>query len=556
MEDQAHNKSTDFVQLRNKISELEQRIARLEKQNIPSRNGDMPRPFRTSVSQESEESPKIFEQDMSIESRIGEYGMAWLGNVVLLFGILFLTQLLQKNGQVGFSLAFSFISLAGIYMLGYYTKRSFPYMSQLFIYNGHIMLFIIAMRIHVFPGSRIIDSALLGYGIVMVVILALMYLAFRNKSQVLAVLVWIMTVITAIYSDSTHFMLALMLGVTWSAIFFASRNSWWIGLIISIVMVYFTFLLWIMSNPFISGSFEIIPDHQNGFIYLFICALSYSFLALFSKSERVKELFLQAGILLNGIGFSFILTLAVLAFFTKNYYIHFGIIAAFCMVYSIWLQSRGIWKSVAAMYAIYGFVSLSISIAGIYHFPLAFLLLSIQSLLVVSMALWFRSRFIVIMNTLLFMGLLITYLATAESIASTNLSFALVALITARIMNWKKKRLEIRTELIRNVYLFTGSVMLLYSLHHAVPTQFVTLSWALTAMLFFLLSVWIKNIKYRWLAIITMVITVFYLFIVDLKNISLGYRIVALLFISIISLGISIFYTRRQRHKEEEKQKG
>jgi len=94
--------------------------------------------------------------------------------------------------------------------------------------------------------------------------------------------------------------------------------------------------------------------------------------------------------------------------------------------------------------------------------------------------------------------------------------------------------------------------MVLYSLHESVPPHFVTLSWALSAMLFFILSVLIRNIKYRWLAILTMIVTVFYLFIVDLKNISLGYRIVALLFISIISLGISIFYTRRIKSKGEE----
>ena len=119
-------------------------------------------------------------------------------------------------------------------------------------------------------------------------------------------------------------------------------------------------------------------------------------------------------------------------------------------------------------------------------------------------------------------------------------------------LNWKKKRLEIRTELIRNVYLFTGFVMVLYSLQHAVPTQFVTLSWALSAVLFFMLSVAIKNMKYRWLAIFTMIVTVTYLFIVDLQNISLGYRIVALLFIAIVSLGISIFYTSRIKRKNQE----
>ena len=68
----------------------------------------------------------------------------------------------------------------------------------------------------------------------------------------------------------------------------------------------------------------------------------------------------------------------------------------------------------------------------------------------------------------------------------------------------------------------------------------------------FILSVLIRNMKYRWLAIITMVVTVFYLFLVDLSNISLGYRIVALMFISAISLGISMFYSNRQRDKKEE----
>ena len=236
----------------------------------------------------------------------------------------------------------------------------------------------------------------------------------------------------------------------------------------------------------------------------------------------------------------------------KNYFIYFGLIAAFCIGYSIWLKLRSSWKAVAGMYAIYSFVALSICIAGIYQFPLAFYLLAIQSLLVVSMALWFRSRFIVIMNTILFMSLLLAYLVTPDSVNTINFSFALVAMVTARILNWKKQRLEIRTEFIRNIYLFAGFGMLLYSLHHAVSAQFVTLSWALSALLFFLLSVLIHNKKYRWLAIITMLVTVFYLFIVDLKNISLGYRVVALMFIALIALGISIFYSRRQKKGKEE----
>jgi len=550
MENEPRNLHADFDQLNKRITELEKKVVRLEKESILQEDRGFIRYSRTTESEDVPPLQSSTGKNESIESRFGEYGMAWLGNIVLLFGILFLTQFLQKNGQEAFSVLLGLISVAGIYIAGRYSKKTLPYMSRLFTYNGHIMLFIISMRIYLFEGSRIIENAWVGHGVVLLVVMALIFLAFRNKSQVLAVLVWLMAIIVALYSNSTPLMLLITVGITGSSIFFASRYGWWVGLIISIFLIYFSFLVWIMGNPFLSGSIQIISDHQFGYIYLFVCAMSYSLLAMLPKLEPVPARFLTAGIILNGVGFSFIFTLAVIAFFTDDYFLYFGLIAAFCMAYSILLQARGTWKIIAAIYAIYSFVSLSISIAGIYNFPLAFFLLSIQSLLVISMALWFRSRFIVIMNTILFIGLLIAYLATADSLTMINFSFAVVALVTARVMNWKKKRLEIRTELIRNIYLFIGAIMILYSLHHAVPAQLVTLSWTLTALLFFVLSVWIKNIKYRWLAIITMVITVFYLFIVDLKSISLGYRIVALLFLSIISLGISIFYNKRLKSKE------
>ncbi len=405
------------------------------------------------------------------------------------------------------------------------------------------------MRICLFQGSRVIDNPILGHAVVITVLIALIYLAYRKNSQLLAVLAWLMACVTAVSSGETHFMLPLMLGITGTSILFASLRGWWTGLIISVFLVYFIFLLWILGNPFLSRSLEFISDHQMGYVYLFACALAYSLLGLLQKSERLPQNQPFQVILWNGLGFSFIFTLMVLSFFPDNYYIYFGLIAAFCIIYSVFLQIRGTWKKIAAMYAIYSFVALSISIAGIYHFPLAYFLLSIQSLLVLIVALWFRSRFMVIMNTILFAGLLIVYLSTAESLTMVNFSFSLVALLTARILNWRKQRLEIRTELIRNIFLFSGAVMVLFSLHEAVPPTFVTLSWTLAAVVFFILSVVIRNMKYRWLAISTMIVTVLYLFIVDLSNISLGYRIVALMFLALISIGISIFYSKRQKSK-------
>jgi hypothetical protein len=412
------------------------------------------------------------------------------------------------------------------------------------------MLFMIAMQVYLLPGNRLIDNAVVGEGIVLVVIISMLYLAYRKESQVLAVISWIMAVVAAIASNSTHLMLSLMVGMAWSAVFFTVRYHWWTALIISIVLVYSTFLVWILGDPFVTHNTQVISSHQFSYLYLFACAMAYTFLATQPRSERFKESLLNGAILLNGLGFSTILVISVLAFFSDSYFLLFGVIAACCMGFSVWLQTRGIWDRIAALYALYGFIALSICVAGAFQFPNAFLPLALQSMLVVSVALWFRSRFIVVMNTLLFAGLLITYLALPGNLNSINFTFALVALLTARILNWKKQRLEIRTELIRNVYLVAGASMLLYSLHEIVPAHFVSLSWVLTAVVFFLLSLLLHNIKYRWLAIATMVVTVFYVFIVDLKSISLGYRIIALMLISIISLGISIFYSRRLRESK------
>jgi len=551
MKNQSTTEPENIGQLEQRILDLEKRIARLESEardQIVSPG--QPRIQNTQT--EGSEAKQAVSSEHSMESRIGEFGMAWMGNIVLLFGILFLTQYLQNNQRELISLLFGFASVGIVYLLGYFTRESLPYMSRLFSYNGHLLLYIQTIRICLLQSSRVIDNPVLGHIVLMIVLISLIYLAYKKNSQLLAVLAWLMACVTAIASGYTHFGLPLMLGITGTSILFAIRKGWWTGLNISIFLVYFIFLVWILGNPFLSRSLELITAHQMGYIYLFVCALTYSLLAMLSKSEDLPQNQPFSAILLNGIGFSFIFTLMVLSFFPENYYIYFGLIALFCIIYSVILQLRGSWNTIAAMYAIYSFVALSITISGIYHFPLAFFLLSIQSLLVVIVALWFRSRFMVIMNTILFAGLLIVYLAAAESLDMINFSFSLVALVTARILNWRKQRLEIRTELIRNIFLFSGAAMVLYSLHKAVPPNFVTLSWALAAVVFFILSVLIRNMKYRWLAITTMVVTVFYLFLVDLSNISLGYRIIALMFIASISLGISIFYSRRQKSKKQE----
>jgi hypothetical protein len=89
----------------------------------------------------------------------------------------------------------------------------------------------------------------------------------------------------------------------------------------------------------------------------------------------------------------------------------------------------------------------------------------------------------------------------------------------------------------------------LYTLYHLAPKQYITLSWTLLAVTYFLLGLLIKIVKYRYLALGTMVAAALYLFIVDLARIELVFRVVALLFLALISIGLSFYYTKKLKKK-------
>jgi hypothetical protein len=271
-----------------------------------------------------------------------------------------------------------------------------------------------------------------------------------------------------------------------------------------------------------------------------------------AKDESYSSTGIIGAIVFNGFGFALLVGLYILSFFTNNYILPAVSISVFCIVYSIVLKIRSIWKITAAMYAIFGFVAISVTIYGIFHFPQAYFYLAFQSLLVVSMAIWFRSRFIVIMNSLMYITLLTVYLSTSVQGDAMNISFAFVALATARILNWKKERLTIRTENLRNFYLLTAFPMVLYTLYHLVPSHFITLSWALAAVTYFGLSLLLKNVKYRYMALGTMIAASFFLFLVDLARIELAYRVIAMLSLAIISIGISFYYNKRIKKRVED----
>jgi hypothetical protein len=540
------DKGKSLEDIEKRLRSIEIRLDKLEAAGKPDDKG---KSIHT-VSKESLETGLrvteiVDDEEKGLESQIGQVGLAWLGNLVLFLGIVFLSEYLMNLGSRVVSVFLGYISAAIVFFISGYLKKSNTRLAFMFNITGQVLLFYITLRLHFFSTSPIIKSKTIAIILILLIIAVQVYNSVRKESQFFGILSIIFALCTALLSDSTHILLSIVTLSGAGAVYFLYRFGWKTQLILTIFLTYITFLLWILGNPVMGNPLGLVPVTDHGFIYLFCLSGCYSLIPLLRKRDGGDDEFYIGSVFVYGILFTLLLALVTVRFFSTGYVGFYATITIACLSYSVFLRSKTGWHFASAFYALYGFMAMTVSLYGLFGLPRVFLLLSVQSLLVVSMALWFRNKLIVIMNSLLFLAILSVYLLTSKSVDGVNFSFAFIPIISARIINWQKSRLEIRTELIRNVYLFEGFFMVLFALYHALPSHLVTLSWTFAALFYFLLSLILKNKKYRYMALGTMISAAIYLFAVDLAKIEAVYRVLAFLFLAVISIGISIYYTNR-----------
>ncbi|WP_163717198.1 hypothetical protein [Mangrovibacterium lignilyticum] len=541
--------SSELKKINNEIELLKKRLDRIESSvKTMSATKAAIQPERHSADNESIDIGISLENEKSVEFRVGEYGMAWLGNIVLLFGIAFLVQYLTNpllSALVGF------VAVAAIYSAAHFSQASFSYLSKLFTVNGHLLLFYVTLRLHFFETDPLIASKTTGLALLIVVSGILFYLAYRRQSATLTFLSLIMLLITGLIGNSLPVTAVITLFVSILAIVVYARYGWLKLAFAFVLLVYLFHSNWLLNNPIMGNQLTLPESPGLKYLAFLLTAIIFSLIAILPQKEKISDEFLISAIIWNGIGFSIVLLFSTLLYYKDSYVLLFLSISAVCLFYSILLQSKSAVKIIPAMYALYSFLAMSVAFYGIFLLPKAYTLLALQSMLVVSMALWFRSRFIVVMNTILFLVLLVLYLSDEANYSGTNFSFMVVAFVTARVINWKKERLNLKTELIRNVYLLAGFMMTLVAFYHAFPESLITASWILAAILFFVTSLVLKNVKYRWLAIASMVASAIKLIFSDMANIDIGYRVLLFLVFAIISITASILYTKFYKQKKE-----
>lgn len=487
------------------------------------------------------------EESDGLELRVGEFGLAWIGSIVSFLGLVFLSVYVSS---LGYQLAASVIggvAAAGLYFLSQLWRQSVSHVSRIMESGSFLLLYYTLLRLHFFTGNKLVGSSALVIALLVAVVTIQLWMAVRKDSQSLGVIAILLGIGTALLIDKTQITLPLMVWISALAVALQQRRRWNAPLAITIAAVYLAHLLWLAGNPIAGHEWRAVTGNPFNLVCLFAYATVFAAASLFPRTEGSLSGARIVFLLFNCAGFSFLTLLAVLAQFTNTYSKVYLAVALLFLLFAI-VQWLGTHQQLApAIYACLGYMALSISIYGYAAIPGSFFWLSLQSLLVVSMALWFRSRILVVMNSFIYAGILLAYLVISPSSHLVNASFALVAMGSARVMNWQKERLTLLTDMLRNVYLSIAFVLVLYTLYQAAPPDYVTVAWATAAAGFFLLSYLLKNMKYRLMAVLALLFTALYLFFIDLPRLDPRFRVVAFLFVGVIALVISLFYTRIRR---------
>jgi len=142
----------------------------------------------------------------------------------------------------------------------------------------------------------------------------------------------------------------------------------------------------------------------------------------------------------------------------------------------------------------------------------------------------------------------------AASASWISLSFGIVALFSARILNWKKDVLELKTEQMRNAYLLTAFFIIPYSLYNMMPSGYVAFSWIVVAILYYVFSIILKNTKYRYMSLATFMLTIFYVFVLGITSEETIFKILSFLVLGAALVIISVVYTRNRNKSSKPKE--
>lgn len=481
------------------------------------------------------------------EIELGQNWFAKVGIVVLALGVVFLLTLPLADLPPWLPSLTGAVVAVGLGGLSRKLASNYAQIARYLLGGSLLLLYFATLRLSFFGAEPALAHRGVLVGLLLIVGLFNLTVAARRGSPYLAAIHLGLGCVTGLVSGSDMTLLVLLLMVAAGYVWFERRLQTgvlpWLGML----WVLAAHSAWAAGNPLLGNGWKLVrePEANLAFLLGYAAVAAAGVLSVRRSGEAEESPAEMGSTVVAGAG-SYLLFLGLTLTTFETHFLAWHLAASLlylALATLFWVRRQSRFSTFVL--AMIGYAAMSAAIVKAVSVPAVFIWLCWESIVVVSTAVWFRSRFIVVANFLIFLAIFGAYLLTAGSVTWVSIGFGLVALATARILNWRRDRLELKTEIMRNAYLATALFVIPYSVYHAVPRGLVSISWLGIAAAYYVASRVLRNSKYRWMALLTMALTVIWVFAVDLVALSRALRIVSFLVLGCTLLAISMVYSRR-----------
>jgi hypothetical protein len=494
------------------------------------------------------------ETDEELEFRIGQYWFAKLGIFVFLVGWLIANTLHFDDINQIIPVAIGFITGLVVISTAFFIRNKFPHISGWVLGSGFAIIYLAVLRMHFFSLSPVVTNIISILVMLYIVSVITIVTGIKWKSPYLTSLGITAALLSGLIGDYSY-----LIFITIAFVAILSSNLKlklnWDGLLnFTIIAAFFVHLLWFINNPILGKALEVQTDVPLNLLFILIYQIIFS-LAFLNDKKTEENLAPSLSVLaITSIGYGLFLLITILSTPPLAQVYHL-LASAIYLVFAVLFFKIKQSRVSTFFYAMTGYGALSIAIILQFDKPDFFMWLCWQSFLVVSTAVWFRSKFIIVANFIIFLLIFIAFLIVSAATSWISLSFGFVALFSARILNWKKDVLELKTEYMRNAYLLTAFFIIPYTLYNMLPSGYVAFSWIVVAILYYVFSLILKNVKYRYMSLATFMLTVLYVFVLGITSEETIFKILSFLVLGAALVIISVVYTKNRNKSVKPKEK-
>ena len=484
-----------------------------------------------------------------LEFELGQHWFALGGVAILTAGVAFLLCMPYPGLPAGIPTLVGSVLAAALLAAGHIFPRSFPGGAGCLRAAGMVLLAFATLRLFYFGAQPALAvNSPVAHAILLAVTAVNITIAWRRHSPWLMGLALTIGCAIALAAGITSLILPSIAAVAVVAVIVSRRESPFGLLLTGLGLTHLTYFVWAMGNPFRTGAVHFVSTP------LWAPAMLLGLLALLGTAPLLRprngdDAATNVATFVNcALGYGVFLVHTAAVFPTRFAAFHLAatvVLLGLAMAHFVRTQSR----VSTFFYAMTGYAALTFAILKLARAPDVFVWLSAQSVLVVATAIWFRSRFIVVGNFFIFAAIVLAYIFVTRQETGISIGFGVVALATARILNWQQHRLELKTDLMRNTYLASAFVIFPYAGYHLVPVKYVALVWIALAAAYYVANVAVKSPKYRWMGHGTLILTTLYVIGIGVSRFEPIYRVLSFLVLGAALITVSLLFARARRRQ-------